>query len=208
MVRRSVRICSGEQTFAQLRTGFTHEDQCRWCSKGRNSLWKNSVCVYGRVFPLESTCRYEPDRMGCMCPWPRKGADPENSQVLWCHAKQAFFSTFHAFGFLKNKKIIILTTLAVIFVSDSLWQSIVKTRHRAQFFSLFFLSFYDNISISMYIMLCYILCLFSALSRRVGALQISIIIIMLCFVLINSVLLNLLCVRIHWLHFLRVLHAV
>ena len=34
----------------------------------------------------------------------------------------------------------------------------------------------DNISISMYIM-CVILCLFSALSRRVGALQISIIII-------------------------------
>ena len=35
----------------------------------------------------------------------------------------------------------------------------------------------DNISISMYI-LCVILCLFSALSRRVSALQISIIIIM------------------------------
>ena len=34
----------------------------------------------------------------------------------------------------------------------------------------------DNISISMYIM-CVILCLFSALSHRVGALQISIIII-------------------------------
>ena len=34
----------------------------------------------------------------------------------------------------------------------------------------------NNISISMYIM-CIILCLFSALSRRVGALQISVIII-------------------------------
>ena len=36
----------------------------------------------------------------------------------------------------------------------------------------------DNISISMYIM-CVILCLLSALSRRVGALQISIIIIII-----------------------------
>ena len=36
----------------------------------------------------------------------------------------------------------------------------------------------DNISISMYIM-CVILCLFSALSRRVGTLQISIIIIVI-----------------------------
>ena len=47
------------------------------------------------------------------------------------------------------------------------------------FFSSFFLIYIfiaDNISISMYIM-CVILCLFGALSRRVGALQISIIII-------------------------------
>ena len=36
----------------------------------------------------------------------------------------------------------------------------------------------DNISISMYVT-CVILCLFSALSRRVGALQISIIIIVI-----------------------------
>ena len=47
------------------------------------------------------------------------------------------------------------------------------------FFFLFFFSNYfiaANISISMYIM-CVILCLFSALIRRVGALQISIIVI-------------------------------
>ena len=47
-------------------------------------------------------------------------------------------------------------------------------------FFLFFFNIYifvaDNISISMYIM-CVTLCLFSALSRRVGAVQISIIII-------------------------------
>ena len=49
-------------------------------------------------------------------------------------------------------------------------------------FALFFFFFFiynfitDNISISMYIM-CVILCLFSALSRRAGALQISIIVI-------------------------------
>ena len=48
-------------------------------------------------------------------------------------------------------------------------------------FSVLFLTYIfivDNISISMYIM-CVILCLFSALRRRVGALQISIIIIII-----------------------------
>ena len=53
------------------------------------------------------------------------------------------------------------------------------------FFFCFFLIKYifiaDNISISMYIM-CVILCMFSTLSRRVGALQISIII----FIIIKS----------------------
>ena len=45
----------------------------------------------------------------------------------------------------------------------------------------------DNISISMYIM-CVILCLFSALNRRVGALQIYIIIIInICALVIYCV---------------------
>ena len=43
------------------------------------------------------------------------------------------------------------------------------------FFFLMYIFIADNISISMYIT-CLILCLFSALSRRVGALQISIIV--------------------------------
>ena len=49
-----------------------------------------------------------------------------------------------------------------------------------QFF-IFFIA--DNISISMYIM-CVILCLLSALSRRVGALQICIIIIIIISVVV------------------------
>ena len=49
--------------------------------------------------------------------------------------------------------------------------------------TLFFFFFPHNISISMYIM-CVILCMFSALSRRVGALQISIIIIIICHALL------------------------
>ena len=48
-------------------------------------------------------------------------------------------------------------------------------------FFLIYIFIVDNISISMYIM-CGILCLFSALSRRVGALQISIIIIIIIII--------------------------
>ena len=51
-----------------------------------------------------------------------------------------------------------------------------------KFFPLFFFSFWITFSISMYIM-C--VCLFSALSHRVGALQISIIIIIIMRILYN-----------------------
>ena len=54
------------------------------------------------------------------------------------------------------------------------------------FFFNFFFFIADNISISMYIM-CVILCLLSALSRRVGrALQISIIIIIIVVVVVKK----------------------
>ena len=49
--------------------------------------------------------------------------------------------------------------------------------------SLIYIFIADNISISMYIM-CVIQCLFSALSRRAGALQISIIIIIITIIII------------------------
>ena len=49
-------------------------------------------------------------------------------------------------------------------------------RHLLPIYTFFNYIFFDNISISMYIM-C--VCLFSALSRRVGSLQISIIIIII-----------------------------
>ena len=51
------------------------------------------------------------------------------------------------------------------------------------FFFLAYIFIADNISISMYIM-CVILCLFSALHRRVGALKISIIIIVIIIIII------------------------
>ena len=56
------------------------------------------------------------------------------------------------------------------------WQA-SRWRHNLNFIILLNLNFIpDNISVLMYIM-CFILCLFSALSHRVGALQIPIIII-------------------------------
>ena len=81
--------------------------------------------------------------------------------------------------------LVALTPLSLIYAVGTLIFTLepLSTLGVSFFLFLVYIFIADNISISMYIM-CVILCLFSALSRRVGALQIFVIIIIIIIIIV------------------------